>query len=59
MLPNGRPEWQGTGWLTASPVFTFAGLGFIYNPMKAGMTVLYLPGFDAGSGSRSSSASGR
>jgi len=48
MLPNGRPEWQGTGWLTASPVFTFAGLGFIYNPMKAGMTVLFLPSFDAG-----------
>jgi len=21
--------------LTATPVFTFAGLGFIYNPMKA------------------------
>ena len=48
MLPNGRPDWQGTGWFTASPVFTFAGLGFIYNPMKAGMTVLYLPRFDAG-----------
>ena len=47
-LPNGRPEWRGTGWLTASPVFTFAGLGFIYNPMKAGMTVLYLPRFDPG-----------
>ena len=48
MLPNARPTWQGTGWLTATPVFTFAGLGFIYNPMKAGMTVLYLPKFDAG-----------
>ncbi|MGD0394002.1 MAG: AMP-binding protein [Acidimicrobiales bacterium] len=48
LLPNGRPDWRGTGWLTASPVFTFAGLGFIYNPMKAGMTVLYLPAFDAG-----------
>ncbi len=48
MVPNGRPVWQGTGWFTASPVFTFAGLGFIYNPMKAGMTVLYLPTFDAG-----------
>ena len=48
LLPNGRPPWLGTGWLTASPVFTFAGLGFIYNPMKAGMTVLYLPRFDAG-----------
>lgn len=48
LVPNGCPPWQGTGWITASPVFTFAGLGFIYNPMKAGMTVLYLPRFDAG-----------
>ena len=45
---NQLPEWQGSGWLTASPVFTFAGLGFIHNPMKAGMTVLHLPAFDAG-----------
>jgi acyl-CoA synthetase (AMP-forming)/AMP-acid ligase II len=29
-------------------VFTFAGLGFIHNPMKSGMTVLHLPHFDAG-----------
>jgi acyl-CoA synthetase (AMP-forming)/AMP-acid ligase II len=48
LLPNADPAWQGTKWLTATPVFTFAGLGFIYNPMKAGMTVLYLPKFDAG-----------
>jgi acyl-CoA synthetase (AMP-forming)/AMP-acid ligase II len=48
LLPNAEPVWQGTAWLTATPVFTFAGLGFIYNPMKAGMTVLYLPKFDAG-----------
>ena len=47
-VPNQLPEWQGTGWLTASPVFTFAGLGFIHNPMKSGMTVLHLPTFDAG-----------
>ena len=46
--PTALPSWNGTGWLTATPVFTFAGLGFIYNPMKAGMTVLYLPKFDAG-----------
>ncbi len=46
--PNQLPEWQGTGWLTASPVFTFAGLGFIHSPMKSGMTVLHLPTFDAG-----------
>jgi acyl-CoA synthetase (AMP-forming)/AMP-acid ligase II len=48
LLANGLPVWKGTGWLTASPVFTFAGLGFIYNPMKAGMTVLHLPVFGAG-----------
>jgi acyl-CoA synthetase (AMP-forming)/AMP-acid ligase II len=47
-VPNQLPEWQGTGWLTASPVFTFAGLGFIHNPMKSGMTVLHLPTFAAG-----------
>ncbi len=48
LLPNTRPEWHGSSWLTATPVFTLAGLGFIYNPMKAGMTVLYLPKFDPG-----------
>ncbi|MDQ1360207.1 MAG: fatty-acyl-CoA synthase [Acidimicrobiaceae bacterium] len=48
LLPNGLPEWRGTGWLTASPVFTFAGLGFVHNPMKLGMTALYLPTFDVG-----------
>ncbi len=47
-VPNQLPEWLGTGWLSASPVFTFAGLGFIHNPMKAGMVLLYLPHFDAG-----------
>ena len=47
-LPNGLPTWRGSGWLTAAPVFTFAGIGFIYNPMKAGMTVLFLPAFEAG-----------
>jgi acyl-CoA synthetase (AMP-forming)/AMP-acid ligase II len=48
LLPNAIPPWRGSTWFTATPVFTFAGLGFIYNPMKAGMTVLYLPKFDAG-----------
>jgi len=48
LLPNAVPAWTGQAWLTSSPVFTFAGIGFIYNPMKTGMTVLYLPGFDAG-----------
>ena len=59
-VPNQLPEWQGTGWLTASPVFTFAGLGFIHNPMKSGMTVLHLPAFDAGRwlGDRGTGAAG-
>jgi acyl-CoA synthetase (AMP-forming)/AMP-acid ligase II len=48
MLPTALPSWNGLKWFTATPVFTFAGLGFIYNPMKTGMTVLYLPKFDAG-----------
>jgi acyl-CoA synthetase (AMP-forming)/AMP-acid ligase II len=48
LTANTRPDWHGTRWLTATPVFTFAGLGFIYNPMKAGMSVLYLPRFDPG-----------
>jgi acyl-CoA synthetase (AMP-forming)/AMP-acid ligase II len=48
VLPNALPPWNGLKWLTATPVFTFAGLGFIYNPMKTAMTVLYLPKFDAG-----------
>lgn len=46
MTPNAVPPWRGAGWLTATPVFTFAGLGFIYNPMKLGMTVLHLPDFE-------------
>jgi acyl-CoA synthetase (AMP-forming)/AMP-acid ligase II len=48
MLPTALPSWNGLKWFTATPVFAFAGLGFIYNPMKLGMTVLYLPRFDAG-----------
>jgi acyl-CoA synthetase (AMP-forming)/AMP-acid ligase II len=48
VMPNARPAWSGLKWLTATPVFTFAGLGFVYSPMKSGMTVLYLPKFDAG-----------
>src|SRR2546427_5608012 len=48
MLPNGLPEWNGTWWMHSSPLFTFAGIGFIYNPMKMGMRCLYQPRFDAG-----------
>jgi len=47
MMPNALPDWNGTWWLHASPLFTFAGIGFIYNPMKLGMRCLYMPRFDA------------
>lgn len=48
MVPNGLPHWSGDGWLHSSPLFTFAGISSIYNPMKLGMTGLYQPRFDAG-----------
>jgi acyl-CoA synthetase (AMP-forming)/AMP-acid ligase II len=47
MIPNAVPTWNGLWWLHASPLFTFAGIGFIYNPMKMGMRCLYMPRFDA------------
>lgn len=48
MMPNGLPNWGGSGWLHASPLFTFAGIASVYNPMKLGMTGMYQPRFDAG-----------
>jgi acyl-CoA synthetase (AMP-forming)/AMP-acid ligase II len=49
MIPwSGPPAWNGQYWFHATPVFTFAGLSFIYTPMRLGMTGLYLPKFDAG-----------
>ncbi len=48
MVPNGLPRWTGGGWLHASPLFTFAGIASIYNPMKLGMTGMFQPRFDAG-----------
>jgi acyl-CoA synthetase (AMP-forming)/AMP-acid ligase II len=48
MIPNALPAWNGTWWMHGSPLFTFAGIGFIYNPMKMGMRCLYQPRFDAG-----------
>ncbi|HEX5266708.1 MAG TPA: class I adenylate-forming enzyme family protein [Acidimicrobiales bacterium] len=47
MMPNGRPNWSGDGWLHASPLFTFAGIASVFNPMKLGMTGVYQPRFDA------------
>ncbi len=44
--PN--PNYSGECWLHASPLFTFAGIGFIYNPMQLGLFGVYQPKFDAG-----------
>lgn len=46
MLPNALPRWSGGYWLHSSPLFTFAGIASVYNPMKMGMTGLYQPRFD-------------
>lgn len=48
MVPNTEPAWSGDRWIHSSPLFTFAGIGFIYNPMKMGMVSLYQAKFDAG-----------
>ncbi|HKY13820.1 MAG TPA: AMP-binding protein, partial [Microthrixaceae bacterium] len=46
IIPNGEPKWTGDAWLHALPMFTFAGISFVYNPMKMGMRGLYLSRFD-------------
>jgi long-subunit acyl-CoA synthetase (AMP-forming) len=43
MMPNGAPHWTERGWLHGAPLFTFAGMSFIFNPMKMGLTGLYMP----------------
>src|SRR5579875_366028 len=43
--PN--PSYPGQCWLHASPLFTFAGIGFVYNPMQLGLFGVYQPRFDA------------
>jgi acyl-CoA synthetase (AMP-forming)/AMP-acid ligase II len=47
MIPNHEPQWTGSGWMHGAPMFTFAGIAFIYNPMKMGLHGMYLPKFDA------------
>lgn len=44
--PN--PTYSGNCWLHSSPLFTFAGIGFVYNPMQLGLFGIYQPRFDAG-----------
>jgi long-chain acyl-CoA synthetase len=46
MIPNNEPNWTGAGWIHGAPLFTFAGIAFIYNPMKMGLVGYYLPKFD-------------
>jgi acyl-CoA synthetase (AMP-forming)/AMP-acid ligase II len=46
MIPNCAPNWTNLGWLHGAPLFTFAGMSFIFNPMKMGLTGLYMPKFD-------------
>jgi len=46
MIPNGEKTWTGDAWIHCSPLSTFAGISFVYNPMKMGMQGLYLPRFD-------------
>ncbi len=47
MIPNNEPHWSNAGWMHGAPLFTFAGLSFVYNPMKMGLVGYYLPKFDA------------
>jgi acyl-CoA synthetase (AMP-forming)/AMP-acid ligase II len=43
-----HPAYSGHSWFHASPLFTFAGIGFIYNPMQLGLSGVYQARFDAG-----------
>lgn len=49
-LIPGAPNAQFSGgcFMHSSPLFTFAGIGFIYNPMQLGLYGVYQPRFDAG-----------
>ena len=47
MIGTVEPNWNGGGWLHASPLFTFAGIALVYTPMKLGLQVIYQPHFDA------------
>ncbi len=48
MIITATPRWTSRPWLHASPLFTFSGMTFIYQPMRMGMSTLYLPRFSAG-----------
>ena len=40
-FPSASRTFSGGGWLHASPPYTFAGLSFVYTPMKLGMRGIY------------------
>jgi acyl-CoA synthetase (AMP-forming)/AMP-acid ligase II len=42
------PEWNGLGFMTASPFSTTSGVLLVYGPMSGGLSGWYLPRFDAG-----------
>jgi acyl-CoA synthetase (AMP-forming)/AMP-acid ligase II len=46
LVVSTKPDWSGNAWIHASPMFTFAGLTFVYQPMRMGMRTLYQPKFD-------------
>jgi acyl-CoA synthetase (AMP-forming)/AMP-acid ligase II len=46
MIGDIAPSWSGGGWLHASPMFTFAGMAFVYTPMKLGLRGIYQAEFD-------------
>lgn len=46
-IESGAPDWNGMSWFHASPMFTTAGLSFVYVPMRLGMTATYMSRFDA------------
>jgi acyl-CoA synthetase (AMP-forming)/AMP-acid ligase II len=48
MVTLTEPTYSGMVWLHASPMFTFAGLTFVYQPMRMGMRTVYQPKFEAG-----------
>jgi len=47
LIPFGEPQWSGGAWMHASPPYTFAGIAFVYTPLKLGLRALYMPRFDA------------
>jgi acyl-CoA synthetase (AMP-forming)/AMP-acid ligase II len=48
LVPFREPTWSGGSWLHASPPYTFAGIAFVFTPMKLGLRGIYLASFDAG-----------